>query len=105
MQEIDKISGLPKDLFDISNIAKEQQKIRVSVIRRKFSKFVTVIKGIDNSEVVKDLGKEMKQKFACGGTVKGNEIELQGKHRDRVIDFLIKKGYREELIESRGWIK
>ena len=102
MQEIDKISGLPKDLFDISNIAKEQQKIRVEVIRRKFSKFVTVIKGIDNSEVVKDLGKEMTQKFACGGTVKGNEIELQGKHRDRVIDFLIKKGYREELIESRG---
>jgi hypothetical protein len=29
---------------------------------------------------------------------------LQGKHRDRVVDFLIKKGYREELIETRGWI-
>ena len=40
MQEMDKISGLPKDLFDISNIAKEQQKIKVEVIRRKFSKFV-----------------------------------------------------------------
>ncbi|MGI6589336.1 MAG: stress response translation initiation inhibitor YciH [Candidatus Iainarchaeum sp.] len=102
MQEIDKISGLPKDLFDISNIAKEQQKIKVEVIRRKFSKFVTVIRGIDDSEVVKDLGKEMKQKFACGGTVKDKEIELQGKHKERVVEFLIKKGYKKELIETRG---
>jgi translation initiation factor 1 len=102
MQEIDKISGLPKDLFDISNITREQQKIKVEVIRRKFSKFVTVVKGIDDSEVVKDLGKEMKQKFACGGTVKDKEIELQGKHKDKVVEFLIKKGYNKELIETRG---
>ncbi|MFA6268658.1 MAG: stress response translation initiation inhibitor YciH [archaeon] len=102
MQEIDKISGLPKDLFDISNIAKEQQKIKVDVIRRKFSKFVTIVSGIDDSGVVKDLGKEMKQKFACGGTIKDNIIELQGKHKNRVVEFLIKKGYKQELIEARG---
>ena len=102
MQEIDKISGLPKDLFDISNIAKEQQKIKVEVIRRKFSKFVTIIAGIDDKEVVKEMGKEMKQKFACGGTVKDNEIELQGKHKVRVVEFLIKKGYKQELIQARG---
>ena len=102
MQEIDKISGLPKDLFDISNIAKEQQKIKVEVIRRKFSKFVTIVRGIDDNEVVKEVGKEMKQKFACGGTVKDKVIELQGKHKDRVVDFLINKGYREDLIEARG---
>ena len=102
MQEIDKISGLPKDLFDISSIAKEQQKIKVDVIRRKFSKFVTIVSGIDDKETVKELGKEMKQKFACGGTVKDKEIELQGKHRNRVVEFLIKKGYKEELIEARG---
>ena len=102
MQEIDKISGLPKDLFDISNITKEQQKIKVDVIRRKFSKFVTIISGIEDKETVKELGKEMKQKFACGGTVKENEIELQGRHRNRAVEFLIKKGYKKELIETRG---
>ena len=102
MQEVDKISGLPKDLFDINNIAKEQQKIKVEVIRRKFSKFVTVISGIDDKDTVKELGKEMKQKFACGGTVRDNIIELQGKHKDRVVDFLINKGYRQDLIEARG---
>jgi translation initiation factor 1 len=102
MQEVDKISGLPKDLFDISNIAKEQQKIRVEVIRRKFSKFVTLVSGIDDKEIVKELGKEMKQKFACGGTIRENEIELQGKHREKAVDFLVKKGYRQDLIEAKG---
>jgi translation initiation factor 1 len=102
MQEVDKISGLPKDLFDISNIAKDQQKIRVEVIRRKFSKFVTLVVGIDDKDTVKEMGKEMKQKFACGGTVKDNEIELQGKHKNRVIEFLVKKGYKRELIEAKG---
>ena len=100
MQEIDKISGLPKDLFDISNIAKEQQKIKVDVIKRKFSKFVTIVSGIDDKETLKELGKEMKQKFACGGTISEKGIELQGKHRERVFDFLVKKGYKEELIDA-----
>jgi len=89
-------------LFDISNIAKDQQKIKVEVIRRKFSKFVTLVSGIDDKETLKEMGKEMKQKFACGGTVRENEIELQGKHKNRAIDFLISKGYKRELIEARG---
>jgi len=45
MQEIDKISGLPKDLFDISDIVKEQQKIKIGVIKRKFSKVITIVSG------------------------------------------------------------
>lgn len=101
MQDVDKISGLPKDLFDISNIGKDQQSIKVMVIKRKFSKFVTVILGIKDKDTVVELGKEMKQKFACGGTIKGNEIELQGKHKDKVVEFLVKKGYKRELIEMR----
>jgi translation initiation factor 1 len=102
MQEVDKISGLPKDLFDISNIMKDQQKIRVEVIRRKFSKFITLVTGIDDEKTAEELGKEMKQKFACGGTVRNKEIELQGKHKEKVVDFLVQKGYKRELIEARG---
>jgi translation initiation factor 1 len=100
VQEIDKISGLPKDLFDISDITKEQQKIKIDVTKRRFSKLVTVISGIDDKTTLKEIGKEMKQKFACGGTVKDNEIELQGNHRDRAKELLIKRGYKEELIDA-----
>ena len=100
MQEIDKISGLPKDLFDINDITKEQQKIKIEVMKRRFSKMVTVVSGIDDKIALKEIGKEMKQKFACGGTVKDNEIELQGNHKDRAKELLIKRGYKEELIDA-----
>ena len=100
MQEIDKISGLPKDLFDIGDITKEQQKIRVSVIKRKFSKIITLVNGLTDDKEIKELGKEMKQKFACGGTISGKTIELQGNHKERVKEFMVKKGYKKELIEA-----
>ena len=99
MQEIDKISGLPKDLFDINDITKEQQKIKIDVTKRRFSKMVTTISGIDDKTTLKEIGKEMKQKFACGGTVKDNEIELQGNHKEGAKELLIKRGYKEELID------
>ena len=100
MQEIDKISGLPKDLFDISDITKEQQKIKIDITKRRFSKMMTIISGIDDKATLKEIGKEMKQKFACGGTVKDNEIELQGNHKVRAKELLIKRGYKEELIDA-----
>jgi len=100
MQEIDKISGLPKDLFDINNITKEQQKIKIEVKRIRFKKMMTIVSGIDDKDQAKEIGKEMKQKFACGGTVKDGIIEIQGNHKPKVKDFLIKKGYKEELIED-----
>ncbi len=48
-----------------------------------------------------DLAKKLKGELACGGTVKDGRIELQGDHRNRVKDILIKSGYSEDLIEVR----
>ena len=100
MQEVDKISGLPKDLFDISNISKEQQKIKIVVTRRRFKKLITIVSGLDDKTLVKELGKEMKRKFACGGTVKDMEIELQGDHKRKALEFLKTKGYKDDQIDA-----
>ena len=83
---------LDKDNYDIS--------ISIHGYISQIKKSVKIL--VEDKDTVKELGKEMKQKFACGGTVKDNEIELQGKHKNRVIEFLIKKGYKEELIDARG---
>ena len=100
MAEIDKITGLPKELLDFGDITKESQKIKVRSMQARFGKFVTVISGIDSQDEAKRLEKEMKKKFACGGTVKGTEIVLQGKHAQKVKDILRKEGYKEELIDA-----
>lgn len=92
--------GLPKDLCVCETIARESQKIRVVLDKKKFGKPYTVITGINEHEVdTKDLAKKLKNKFACGGTAKDGSIELQGDHRRNVKEELIKLGFVADTIE------
>ena len=100
MVEIDKITGLPKDLLEFGDITKESQKIKVRIVARRFGKIVTIISGFEDEGEAKKLEKEMKRKLACGGTTKGKDIVLQGKHQEAVKGILKKNGYREELIDA-----
>lgn len=100
MSEICTTCGLSKDLCVCDTIAKESQKIKVSLDRKKFGKAYTIIEGINEHEVdTKDLAKKLKNKFACGGTAKGGTIELQGDHRRHVKDFLASLGFVPDTIE------
>jgi translation initiation factor 1 len=92
--EICEKCGLPLDLCICKEIAKEQQIVKVYTLRKKFGKYITVIDGIDGKEVdLKALSKELKSKFACGGTVKEGVIELQGDQRKGTKDTLREMGY------------
>jgi len=99
MDEIDKVSGLPKILFDITALTKKEE-IKIDIIRRRYTKIVTRISGITDTHVAEDLEKELKKKFGCGGTIKDGCIELQGNQKRRTKEFLIKKGYDETLIKE-----
>ncbi len=102
MSEIDPITGLPKELGAWETITKEGQTIKVYLERKKFKKFSTMIEGIDEKEVsLKDLAKKLKEQFACGGTAKDGKIELQGDHKSKVKQFLVKMGFPPDTIEVR----
>lgn len=101
--------GLPKDLCVCESIAKESQKIIVKIEKKKYGKKYTVVEGIDPKEIdLEKLAKELKAKFACGGTVKAQVIELQGgggqspaaeqRHLHEVKRILIQKGFAPETI-------
>ena len=100
MPEIDPITGLPKELGAWDNIAKESQKISVKIIKKKFGKKYTLITGINKHEVdIKDVTKKLKSKFACGGTFKDGQVELQGDHLKEIRRELIKLGFSPDSIE------
>ena len=102
MPEIDPITGLPKELGVWESIAKETQTIDIKRIKKKFGKISTIVEGINKKEInIKELGKKLKSKFACGGTVKDNKIELQGDHAHRVKAELIKLGFNPDSIKIR----
>jgi translation initiation factor 1 len=94
MSEICSSCGLPKDLCVCETIAKEEQKIHVEVVKRRFGKLITVVSGFDGKTInVKELAKKLKSKLACGGTQKDNTIELQGDHVDKVKILIIAEGF------------
>ncbi len=102
MSEVCTQCGLPKELCVCESIAKESQSIKVYTVKKKFGKVYTSIEGIDEKDIdLKELAKKLKAKLACGGTVKEGRIELQGKHLQKVRDFLIELGFAKEMIEMK----
>jgi translation initiation factor 1 len=91
--------GLPKDLCICETMAREEEKIKVSVTDKRYGKIVTVIEGISGDVDIKNVLKELKTKLACGGTYKNKTVELQGNHIRRVKDMLVRMGFPEEKIE------
>ncbi|MEM7813390.1 MAG: translation initiation factor [Candidatus Aenigmatarchaeota archaeon] len=94
--------GLPEELCACEVMAKEAQKITISVIPTRFNKYMTVVRGIDATKIdIKELLKKLKSRLACGGTWKNDTIELQGDHRERVKELLMKEGFPPDMIEVR----
>jgi translation initiation factor 1 len=57
-------------------------------------KTVTLVYGLpDNAAFLKDLCSELKRACGTGGAVAEGAVELQGDLRDRVRDYLVKKGF------------
>lgn len=79
----------------IDTLPNGQQKLYVSIDRKqRAGKEVTLVEGfIGTEEDLKDLGKLLKSKCGVGGTVKDDEILIQGNFKDKIFDLLVKEGY------------
>ena len=55
---------------------------------------VSLITGVPlQGKELKELAKKLKQKCGSGGTVKDGIIEIQGEHRDKLVEELKKLGW------------
>ncbi|RLF42033.1 MAG: stress response translation initiation inhibitor YciH [Thermoplasmata archaeon] len=98
MSEICPKCGLPKELCVCEEIAREQQKIDITVDKRRYGKVMTIIEGLDSNELdLEALLTKLKKKCASGGTIKEGKIELQGDHREKVKETLEEMGFVVEV--------
>lgn len=59
---------------------------------------VSLIKNLVlSAEDMKSLAKKLKQACGTGGTIKDGVIEIQGEHRQKISEILIKLGYKVKI--------
>lgn len=80
----------------VPDLPPNQQNLRVEATRSgRKGKTVTIIRGFQaKPETLTDLLKKLKTLCGAGGTVKDNEIEIQGDHRQKIVPFLVQLGYK-----------
>lgn len=62
-------------------------------------KTVTIIKGFEGDKTeLKALAKTLKNAVGVGGTVKNNEIIIQGNYRDQLMELLIDMGHKVKRV-------
>lgn len=73
-----------------------QQELRVWLDRKqRGGKVVTLVRGFVGRDAdLQELARLLKTKCGVGGTAKEGEVIIQGDHRDRVVDILVRSGYR-----------
>ncbi len=74
------------------------QTVKVQVEKRKRGKVMTVVRGLAAAENdLPGLLTQLKNLCGAGGTVKEDQIEIQGDHLERVRKKLAEIGYRVKM--------
>ncbi|MBS1626573.1 MAG: translation initiation factor [Bacteroidetes bacterium] len=80
-----------------NTLTPEQQKLKLRIdTKQRAGKVVTLVENFVGLKADAEiLGKELKNYCGTGGSVKNFEILIQGDQRDKVLQFLLKKGYKQ----------
>jgi translation initiation factor 1 len=73
-----------------------EQRLKVRTdSKHRAGKLVTLVTGfVGNTEDLETLGKKLKTYCGTGGAVKDGEIIVQGDQKSKVLQWLLKEGYK-----------
>ena len=91
--------GLPLQACVCKEMIKTEQQIEVTTEKKKFGKISTIIIGLKDVDM-KEIAKKLKERLACGGTIKNKAIELQGNHRNKIRPILVEMGFDPSQIKD-----
>jgi translation initiation factor 1 len=83
----------------VPELPPERQNLRVQATKAgRKGKTVTVITGFQcKTETLEKLLKQLKTQCGSGGTVKENTLEIQGEHKQKILQILTELGYKAKI--------
>lgn len=83
----------------VPDLPPQQQDLRIQATRSgRKGKTVTIISGFQHKpETLSKLLKQLKAKCGTGGTVKDSNLEIQGEHKQKLLELLTKSGYKAKI--------
>ena len=83
------------DNEDAETLSNEKQNLKIWLDRKGEGKVVSRIAGfIGTEDDLNNLKKKIQNLCGSGGSAKDEEIMIQGDHRDKILAFLLKEGYK-----------
>ncbi|WP_410880748.1 translation initiation factor [Myroides sp. DW712] len=86
----------------VETLAPNEQRLEAHLDKKnRGGKIATLIKGFEgNDDDLKTLAKDLKTLCGVGGSAKDGEIIIQGNFRDKIMEYLQKKGYKVKRVGS-----
>lgn len=85
--------AVPKE---VSLPAAEQKPVVLLDTKHRAGKMVTVVANLQLTAAdLEDMSRKMKVLCGTGGSTKDGEVLIQGDHRDKILQHLLKLGYKQ----------
>ena len=82
----------PNEELEIPN---EKQNLKVLLKRLPGNRILTVVTGFQGKDKsIAELSKNLKKSCGVGGSVKNNQILIQGNYRKKIMNILIERGFK-----------